>query len=55
MAKDSKFSSSAEQRLGEYVVLQPMECLTPTVKFDIFITISHLLVCRPTLDLTTFE
>ena len=32
-----------------------MECLSPTVKFDIFITISHLFVSRPTLDFTTFE
>ena len=28
---------------------------TPTVKFDIFITISHLLVSRPTLEFTTFK
>ena len=29
--------------------------LTPTVKFDIFITISHLFVLLTTLELTTFE
>ena len=44
-----------EWRLGENVVLKPMECLTPTVKFNIFITISNSLVCRPSLELTKFE
>ena len=29
--------------------------LTPTVKFDIFITISHLFVSQPSLQFTTFE
>ena len=47
-------SSSTEWRLEENVVW-PIECLTPTVKFDAFITISHMSVCRPTLELTTFE
>ena len=51
----SKVSSSTERRLGESVVLHPMECLTPTPKFDIFKTISHLFVCQPTLEFTTFE
>ena len=37
------------------VVLRPIECLAPTVKFDIFTTISRLFFCRPTLELTTFE
>ena len=55
MGKLSKVSSYTEWRLGKSVVLRPMECLTPTVKFDIFITISHLFVCRPTLEFTTFE
>ena len=55
MGKHSKVSSSTEWRLGENVVLRPMECLTPTVKFDIFITISYLIVSRPTLEFTTFE
>ena len=55
MDKHSKVSSSTEWRLGENVVQRSMECLTPTVKFDIFIIISHLFVCRPTLELTTFE
>ena len=41
--------------LGENFVLRPMECLTPTVKFDIFRAISHLFVCRPTLEFTKFE
>ena len=55
MGKHSKVSYSTEWKLGENVVLPPMECLTPTVQFDIFITISHLFVYRPTLQLTTFE
>ena len=55
MGKLSKVSSSTEWRLGEIVVLRAMECLTPTVKLDIFITISHLFVCRPTLEFTIFE
>ena len=54
MGKLSKVSSSTEWRLGERVVLHPMECLTPTAKFNMFITISHLFVCRPT-EFTTFE
>ena len=37
--------------LGEKVVLGLMKCLTPSVSFYIFITISHLFV----LELTTFE
>ena len=55
MGKLSKVSSSTEWRLGESVALHLMECLTPTVKFDIFITISHLFVCRPTLEFTKFK
>ena len=55
MGKLSKVSSSTVCRLGESVVLCPMESLTPTVEFDIFITISHLFVCQPTLEFTTFE
>ena len=55
MGKHSKFSSSTEWRLGESAVLWPMEYLTLTVKCDIFITISHLFVCRPTLEFTKFE
>ena len=55
MGKLSEVSSSTAWRLGESVALHLMECLTPTVKFDIFITISHLFVCRPTLEFTTFE
>ena len=47
MDKYSKFSSSTEWRLGENVVLRLMECLTPTVKFDACIIISHLFVCQP--------
>ena len=55
MDKHSKVSSSTEWRLGENVVLRLMECLTPTVSFDIFMNISHLFVSLPTLELTTFE
>ena len=55
MGKYSKVSSSTERRLGEKVILRLMECLTPTVSFDIFRTISHLSVCLPTLELTSFE
>ena len=50
-----KLLSSTEWRLGENVVLRLMEWLTPTVKSDIFITISHLFVSRPTLEFTTLE
>ena len=42
MDKDSKVSSSTKWRLRENVVLRPMEYLTPTVKVDIFISISNL-------------
>ena len=35
MGKHSKVSSSTKWRLGEDVVLQLMECLTPSVRFDI--------------------
>ena len=55
MDKHSKVSSSTEWRLGENAVLQTMECLTPPVKFNKFITISNLFVCLLTLELTTFE
>ena len=47
MVKYSKVSSSAKLRLGENVVRQLMECLTPGVSFDIFVdnyfTFVHLL------------
>ena len=55
MVKHAKVSSSTEWRLGENLVLRTVECLTPTFNVDIFITISHLFVCRPTVELTTFE
>ena len=55
MGKHSEVSSFSEWRLGKNVVLRPMECLTPTAKFDIFITILHLFVSQPTLEFTTFE
>ena len=60
MGKHSKVSSSTKWRLGESVFLRLMECLTLTVFFVFFltylwITISHLFACLPTLELTTFE
>ena len=54
-AKHSKLSSSTEWRLRENVVLRSMECLTPAVKFDIFLTISHLFICLPTLEFIILE
>ena len=36
MGKQSKVSQSTKWRLGENVVLQLMECLTPSVSFEIF-------------------
>ena len=45
MSKQFKVSQSTKWRLGENVVLQLMECFT----------ISHLFVCLPSLELTTFE
>ena len=45
--------------LGDKVVLRLMECLTPTVSFNLFMDnyfISfRLFVCLPTLELITFE
>ena len=55
MGKHSKVSSCTEWRSGEKAVLWAMECLTPTVKFNKFITILNLFVCLPTFELTTFE
>ena len=60
MGKHSKVSSSTKWRLGESVVLRLMECLTPTVSFDIFVDNlmicgGHLFVCLPASELTTFE
>ena len=36
MGKDSKVSPSTKWRLEENVVLQLMECFTPSVRFEIF-------------------
>ena len=55
MGKHSNVSSSTEWRSGEKAVLWAMECLTPTVKFNKFITILNLFVCLPTLEVTTLE
>ena len=45
--------------IGDNVALQLMECLTPTVSFDLFManyfTCFRLFVCLTTLELTTFE
>ena len=46
MGKNSKVSSSTKWRLGGRVVLQLMECLTPTVSFDI-ITDNYFTYSRP--------
>ena len=55
MDKHSKVSSSTKWRLGGSVVLRPIDFLTPTVKIDIFITTSHLFVCRLFLEFTKFK
>ena len=55
MGKYSKVSPSTKWRLGEKVVLQLMECLTPIVLKYLWITISYFFVCLPTLELTTFK
>ena len=55
MGKDSQVSASTKWRLGENVVLQLMECLTASVSFETILDISHLFICLPTLELTTFE
>ena len=55
MGKYSKVSSSTEWRSGENVVLRLMECLTPAISFDTFLTISNLFVCLTALELTTLE
>ena len=45
--------------LGDNVVLRLIECLTPTVSFDLFMdnyfTSFRLFVCLPTLELTMCE
>ena len=56
MEKPSKLSYSTKWRLRGNDVLQLMECLTLSVSFDmVMVTISHLFICLPTLELTTFE
>ena len=55
MGIHSKVFTSTKWGLGENV-LRLMEYSTPSVNFDIFmVTISHLFVCLPTLELTTLE
>ena len=57
--KGKQVASSTKWGLGDNVVLRLMECLTPTVSFDLFMdnyfTSFRLFVCLPTLELTTFE
>ena len=45
MGKYSKVPFSATWRLGENVVLRLMECLTPSVSFDIFMD-NYFTSCR---------
>ena len=35
-SKEKQVASSTKWRLGEHIVLRLVECLTPTVSFDIF-------------------
>ena len=57
--KGKQVASSTKWGLGDNVVLRLMECLTPTVSFDLFMDnyfISfRLFVCLPTLELTISE
>ena len=57
--KGKQVASSTKWGLGDNVLLRLMECLTPTVSFDLFMDnyfISfRLFVCLPTLELITFE
>ena len=49
MGKYSKVSSSSKWRLGENVVLGLMECLTPSVSFNIFMDNYFTSFCLVTL------
>ena len=53
MGKHFKVFSSTKWILRENVVLRLMECLV-LVLIYLWITISHFLVCLPTMELTTF-
>ena len=64
--KGKQVVSSTKWGLGYNVVLRLMQCLTPTVSFDLFMdswiyflfiyfTSFCLFVCLPTFELTTFE
>ena len=57
--KEKQVAFSTKRGLGDNVVPWLMECLTPTVSFDLFMdtyfTSLRLFVCLPTLELTTFE
>ena len=54
MGKHSKVSCSTQCRVGENFFLRPMECLNPSVKFDIFYNCFTFVRMSTTLDLTTF-
>ena len=57
--KEKQVAFSIKWGLGDNVVLQLMECLTPTVVFDLFMDIYftslRLFIFLPTLELTTFK
>ena len=57
--KGKHFASSMKWGLGDNDVLRLMECLAPTVSFDLFMdnyfTSFGLFVSLPNLELTTFE
>ena len=53
--KEKQAASSTKWGLVENIVLRLMKCLTPTFNLIyLLITISHLSVCLPTLELMTF-
>ena len=57
--KGKQVASSMKWGLVDNVVLRLMECLAPTVSFNLFMdnyfTFFRLFVCSPTLVLTTYE
>ena len=55
VGKHSKLPPSTEGRFRRKHCSVSDGMITPAVKFDIFMTISHLLVSRPTLEFTKFK
>ena len=60
MVKHSKVSSSTKWRLRGNVILDLMECLNPSVTFDVFmdsycVFLWIIMDNSPTLELTKFE